>query len=141
MQLCPTVPLKGPEGTPPPEAILTPPLKKGCKGPRCPSFLLLTLKAEKNFRLRRKCLCFSPSVCGHKQNIGKNVLLIVANVQFSYIFCLFVLPYENREKIFEGTPPWPPPVLKNQAPPAEKKIGPPPLGFWSSPTYDRVGGG
>ena len=22
------------------------------------------------------------------------------------------------------------------APPAEKKIGPPPLGFWSSPTYD-----
>ena len=28
------------------------------------------------------------------------------------------------------------PVLKNQAPPAEKKIGPPPLGFWSSPTYE-----
>ena len=51
-------------------------------------------------------------------------------------FCLFVLPYEIREKIFEGTPPLAPPVLKNQAPPpAEKKIGPPPLGFWSLSTY------
>ena len=50
-------------------------------------------------------------------------------------FCLFVLPYEIREEIFEGTPP----VLKNQAPPAEKKIGPPPLGFWSLCTYDHTG--
>ena len=28
-----------------------------------------------------------------------------------------------------------PPALKNQTPPAEQIIGPPPLGFWSLPTY------
>ena len=45
------------------------------------------------------------------------------------------VPYEIREKIFEGTL-LPPPVETQQAPPAEKIwFGPPPLGFWSSPTY------
>ena len=29
-----------------------------------------------------------------------------------------------------------PPCFEKLAPPLLKKIGPPPLGFWSSPTYD-----
>ena len=63
-------------------------------------------------------------------NIGKNVLLIVTNVLFFYIFCLFLSTYEIREKIFEG----PPPVLKNQAPPLlKKKLGPLPWAFGARP--------
>ena len=62
----------------------------------------------------------------------------MANVIFFYIFCLFVLPYEIREKSFEGTLPIAPRCFeKSVRPPAEEKIGPPPLGFWSSPTYDK----
>ena len=43
-----------------------------------------------------------------------------------------------ERKFLKGPPPWPPPVLKNQAPPCWKKVGPPPLGFWSSPTLIKT---
>ena len=46
-----------------------------------------------------------------------------------FLFICIVLPYEIREKIFEG----PPPVLKNQAPPAEKKLDPLPWAFGARP--------
>ena len=72
----------------------------------------------------------------HKQNIGtKNVLLIVANVLFFYIFVYLYYPMKFERKFLKGPPPGPPLFWKIRPPPAEKKIGPPPLGFWSSPTY------
>ena len=41
-----------------------------------------------------------------------NVLVrLLGSIEY---FCLFVLPYEIREKIFEGCPP---PVLKKSGPP------------------------
>ena len=49
------------------------------------------------------------------------MLLIVANVLFFYFFCLFLLPYEIQEKIFEG-----PPLLK-------KKLDPLPWAFGARP--------
>ena len=58
---------------------------------------------------------------------------------FSIFFVYLYYPMKFERKFLKGPPPGPPPVLKNQAPPAEKKIGPPPLGFWSSPTYDLGG--
>ena len=54
---------------------------------------------------------------------------------FFYIFVYLYYPMKFERKFLKGPPLAPPPVLKNQAPPAEKKIGPPPLGFWSSSTY------
>ena len=54
---------------------------------------------------------------------------------FAIFFVCLYYPMKFEKKILKGQPPLAPPVLKNQAPPAEKKIGPPPLGFWSSPTY------
>ena len=83
-----------------------------------------------------KCQCLSPSVCCHKQNIGKNVLLIVTNVLFFYIFDYLYYPMKFERKFSKG-PPLAPPCFEKSGPPAEKKIGPPPLGFWSSPTYDH----
>ena len=118
---------------------MTPPLKRAVRAQDAHHPYSSPYRLKKNSAFGGKCQCLSPSVCGHTQNIGKNVLLIVAKCPycpiFLYIF-LFVLPYEIREKIFEGTPPpGPPPALKNQTPPAEQIIGPPPLGFWSLPTY------
>ena len=45
------------------------------------------------------------------------MLLIVANVLFFYIFVYLYYPMKFERKFLRG----PPPVLKNQAPPAEKK--------------------
>ena len=58
----------------------------------------------------------------------------MANVIFFYIFCLFVLPYEIREKIFEGTPPLAPPCFKKSGPPLlKKKLDPLPWAFGARP--------
>ena len=46
---------------------------------------------------------------------------------FSIFFVYLYYPMKFERKFLKGPPP-----------PAEKKIGPPPLGFWSSPTYDHV---
>ena len=57
------------------------------------------------------------------------MLLIVANV----LFFLFVLPYEIRKKIFEGTPLAPPCFEKSGPPTAEKKLDPLPWAFGARP--------
>ena len=38
-----------------------------------------------------------------------------------------------ERKFLKGPPPWPPAVLKNQAPPAEKKLDPLPWAFGARP--------
>ena len=51
---------------------------------------------------------------------------------FSIYFVYLYYPMKFERKFLKG----PPLFWKIRPPPAEKKIGPPPLGFWSSPTYD-----
>ena len=75
-----------------------------------------------------KCHYLSPSVCVHKQNIGKNVLLIVANVPFFYIF-VYLYYSMKFKKILKG------PFL---APPAEKKLDPLPWAFGARPRMTKM---
>ena len=53
---------------------------------------------------------------------------------FSIFFVYLYYPMKFVRKILRG----PPPCFEKSGPPAEKKIGPPLLGFWSSPTYGPI---
>ena len=52
---------------------------------------------------------------------------------FSIFFVYLYYPMKFERKFLKGPPPWPPPVLKNQAPPAEKKLDPLPWAFGARP--------
>ena len=51
------------------------------------------------------------------------------------IFLFICITLWNSREIFWKDPPWRPLFWKIRPPPSEKIIGPPPLGFWNSPTY------
>ena len=54
---------------------------------------------------------------------------------FSIFLFICITLWNSRENFWRDPPPGPPLFWKIRPPPAEKKIGPPPLGFWSSHTY------
>ena len=54
---------------------------------------------------------------------------------FPIFFVYLYYPMKMERKFLKGPPLAPPCFEKSGPPPDEKKIGPPPLGFWSLPTY------